>query len=489
MEHLAKKPKLTYKQLFSYSLVIIGLLIIAMPVLAHSQMATPWSTGTPNAQVEPTISTKTPLIEGINANRVPAGQERWYYYEAGQFQPANFAWVSLTLRYQSEVVIEPAQFNFEVLSKQQVETKLSDQQPLGQGKLSIQSVEQGFTEMFWTARMNGDDAFYVRVFNRSPFDLNYNLEANIEPPAVSGAIPASYSDDSPTAVESPPLNVRQLSWQLTAQAVDGMPADQAARWLQQAQALGWISPQGVPAKPDLSAADPEQLWHLVAQAISGLDGQATTEWLTQADALGWLAVPPGTLKDFNPQPPVTPPNAETNDAPVKPTPPPATPTPYQPVNIYPNNPLEFRFDEVNSGRLSPYGVHWYSLLLSDLDDEMIEDFEITMFTTPSNGFIDSRVNFALFPANQYHIWGRGMTNDMEHFGLGMWLSRDKDDHTGERLWSGSLVDGARYLVKVKNDSPVEVDYYLFAGDIVNAELGNPKLHQMDGSLLDQSVAE
>jgi hypothetical protein len=58
----------------------------------------------------------------------------------------------------------------------------------------------------------------------------------------------------------------------------------------------------------------------------------------------------------------------------------------------------------------------------------------------------------------------------------MWVSRDEDPATGERLWSGSLVDGDRYLVKVKNGTPDVVDYYLFPGDIENAELGNPTLH-------------
>ncbi|NJN94567.1 MAG: hypothetical protein HC875_10955 [Anaerolineales bacterium] len=104
-----------------------------------------------------------------------------------------------------------------------------------------------------------------------------------------------------------------------------------------------------------------------------------------------------------------------------------------------------------------------------------------MFSTPSNGFIDSRVNFEIFPAGQYHIWSRGDADYMEHLGLGQWVSRDEDNHTGERLWQGSLVDGDRYLIKVKNSSPEVVDYYLFPDDVENAELGHPTLHQANGT--------
>jgi len=279
------------------------------------------------------------------------------------------------------------------------------------------------------------------------------------------------------------LNARQLSWALTAQAVEDMSAEEAAIWMQQAQAVGWIVTEGtaISAAPQPDQADPQLLWRLTAQAIAGLDADTAARWLTQADSLGWLSIPLNTLK--NPILDVTPTETggdggddQGDSQPVAavPKPPEAI---YSPVNIYPNNPLDFNPQQVNSGRLAPYGEHWYSLLRNDLDEEKIENMALTMFSTPSNGFIDSRVNFEIFPAGQYHIWSRGDADYMENLGLGQWISRDEDDHTGERLWSGSLVDGDRYLIKVKNSSPEVIDYYLFPGDIENAELGNPTLHQ------------
>ena len=119
-------------------------------------------------------------------------------------------------------------------------------------------------------------------------------------------------------------------------------------------------------------------------------------------------------------------------------------------------------------------------MLGDHDDEMIENMKMTMFFTPMTGFMSNRVNFEIFPASQYHIWARGDSDYMEHFGLGLWVSRDEDPNTGERLWNGTLVDGDRYLIKVKNGTPDEIDYYLFPDDVENAELGHPTLHHLDG---------
>ena len=117
----------------------------------------------------------------------------------------------------------------------------------------------------------------------------------------------------------------------------------------------------------------------------------------------------------------------------------------------------------------------------DLDDNLFENMKMTMFFTPIQGYLSNRVNFEIFPAGQYHIWQRGDADYMENMGVGTWVSRDEDPNTGERLWNGSMVDGDSYLIKVKNGTPEEVDYYLFPNDIENAELGNPLLHKIDGT--------
>jgi hypothetical protein len=272
------------------------------------------------------------------------------------------------------------------------------------------------------------------------------------------------------------LNTRQLAWTLTAMAVENMTAERASIWMQQAQAVGWIVTADTSAEmaPNPGKANPQTLWALTAQAIEGQDAEAAAAWLIQADSLGWLSIPLPTVK--NPETETTEQEDDGENPPAEPVQPKES---YTPVNIYPNNPLTFNLESVNSGRLAPYGEHWYSLLRDDLDQTLIEEMELTMFFTPRTGYMSHRINFELLPASQYHVWERGDADYMEHFGDGVWVSRDEDPNTGERLWSGSLVDGDRYLIKVTNGTPDVVDYYLFPGDIENAELGNPILHQAD----------
>jgi hypothetical protein len=77
----------------------------------------------------------------------------------------------------------------------------------------------------------------------------------------------------------------------------------------------------------------------------------------------------------------------------------------------------------------------------------------------------------MFTADQYHIWERGTPNDMAHFGVGSWVSRDGAYETGERLWHGTVVDGDKYYIKLTNNSDEWIDYHLLIGDIINIEMG------------------
>lgn len=471
-----KSAKITYKTLFIYGLIVIALLLVAAPVFANSRSGGHLLDFSLASETGHTFQSARSLARGMNVDHLRPGQEMWYTYSTDSLEDRSLSWISLALRFESEARIEPEQVNFQVLAQPEAASWLSQPVPpdqvLGQGLRSPLVSDDNTVESFWTGQVDEQEQYYVRVFNTSPFALDYTLEVKAEQPAVSGAMPAGLNLKSSQPAS---LNARQAGWALTAQAVERMTAEEAAAWMQNAQAVGWIVTEGTAEAPDPGRADAHLLWQLVAQAIAGKEAAASTQWLVQADTLGWLAVPfgaeaarPAAVDDTG---------SESNSLPA------AVPAPsqtsYSPVNIYPNNPLEFNFKQVNSGRLGPYGEHWYSLLRDDLDKDLVEDMELTMFFTPREGYVSDRVNFELFPASQYHIWGRGDTDYMENFGLGLWVSRDEDPNTGERLWSGSLVDGNRYLVKVKNGTSSVIDYYLFPGDIENAELGNPTLHRSD----------
>jgi len=476
--------KLTYKALFSYSLVVIALLIVAVPVFATTNPAAnllDFSFTTKNGTSPYDARSLSP---GINVDHLNPGEEHWYTYNRDNFDTDELSWVSLALRYESEAVINSEQVNFEVLSAKVdswFQSNTLPQAVLGTGLRSpLQTANPSLTESFWTGNVDEQEYYYVHVFNNSPFALDYALEAKAEQPTLSQAIPASFNTASGATIGNfEVLNARQTAWTLTAMAVENMPAAEAAIWMQQAQEVGWIVTDVTTPEtaPDPGLADPQTLWALTAQAIEGQDAESAARWLIQADQMGWLSIPPQSVK----RPPIHPEHEDTGDGEGDGNPPPAEPIQpqegYTPVNIYPNNPLDLNLHDVNSGRLAPHGEHWYSFVRDDLDEDMIEDMKMTMFFTPRTGYISHRVNFELFPAAEYHIWERGDSDYMHNFGDGAWVSRDEDPNTGERLWSGSLVDGDRYLVKVTNGTDDLIDYYLFPNDVENAELGNPTLYQ------------
>jgi hypothetical protein len=478
MKFTFKPTKLTYKTLFGYSLIIITLLLIAVPVFANAAPGKILDFSFQSTAGQ-SLQTARILTPGVNLNYLEPGGEEWYLYSRESLNNAGMSWISLAMRFNSEALLDDQYVNFEVLTQAENGSWFQgDDIPtemLGRGLRSPVKADTNKIQAFWTGHVAQKEQYYVRVFNNSPFGLDYTLEAKEEQPAVSGATPASFGAAVPN---NETLNARQLAWTLTAHAVENMPAEQAARWMQEAQSIGWIVTAGTVAEniPNPAAASPQTLWNLTAQAIEGQDAEAASRWLLEADSLGWLAIPLDTLKDPNP---VDGGGSAGGDDDGD-DPPPAEPiqpeTSYQPVNIYPNNPLEMDVNNVNSGRLAPYGEHWYAFVRDDLDEDLFEDMAMTMFFTPRTGFTSNRINFEIIPAGQYHIWERGDADYMENLGAGMWTSRDEDPDTGERLWSGSLVDGDRYLVKVKNGTADVVDYYLYPGDIENAELGNPTLH-------------
>jgi hypothetical protein len=215
-------------------------------------------------------------------------------------------------------------------------------------------------------------------------------------------------------------------------------------------------------------------WLLAAQAINGLPPQEAAAWLMSAAALGWL---PGGSATSSSLLPVDP-NAEVSFVPVDKgdqagsgaAAVPVEPDPNIGTSIYPNQPLTL-FEGRNTGRIGPNNEYWYTFTPGKVDGKLIEDLKLTMFFTPGEPNLARHVTFELFTGSQYQIWERGTPDDMEHFGAGSWVSRDGDYITGERLWNGTVVDGDKYFIKITNDTSQWIDYYLFTDDIINTELG------------------
>jgi hypothetical protein len=136
----------------------------------------------------------------------------------------------------------------------------------------------------------------------------------------------------------------------------------------------------------------------------------------------------------------------------------------------PNHPLPLA-NGLNVGSLSPGQQRWFSVVRADQDNEAFEQIALSLFFTPDDGNRIHRVNFDIYPAGQLHSWQLGNANPLRNIGAGGIVSRDGNPNTGELLWSGWLVDGETYYVRLRNDADVPIDYWLFTADVIRPELG------------------
>ncbi|MFQ5613008.1 MAG: hypothetical protein ACE5H9_12840 [Anaerolineae bacterium] len=369
------------------------------------------------------------LVGGLNTGSLAPGEEFWYAYGRGDLAAPEAQSIILNMIFKPGGQRTVNRVSFRVFTFEQVKNFLEGTRPStaseGQGMLVVADYDGNTGERLWAGELAAGELYYVQLVNDADLTVDYRLTAVLQdqalgPQAVPGAV--AVAAQPPAAPRSAgltlPTNVPDADrWLLAAQAIQGLPPEEAAAWLLQASSLGWL-PGNAPAPAGAVEAPP--------------------------------AISP----------------AEAPAAPVDPAP------ASQPDNsIYPGNALPLR--NVNGGSLAPGSEHWYSFKKADLDEEGIESMSLTMFNTPGEGNISNRVNFELFTGRSYRLWERGTPQDMVNFGAGQLVSRDGDDRTGERLWRGTVVDGDLYYVKVKNDSNTWVDYHLITDDIVNTELGEP----------------
>ncbi|MDX1520163.1 MAG: hypothetical protein R3264_00870 [Anaerolineae bacterium] len=422
------------------------------------------------------------LVSGLNTGELNPGQEYWYAYSRLDLGDAGYNSVILSLNFEAEGRAIASRVNFQVFSFEQVESWLRDSSgpvdSLGLGTVASADFDVNTGERFWSGPVLSNDVYYVRIFNLSPSPVQFRLTALGQknpqldqlgslitaPASGQTAIPAAVSVGSADASSSslaesgiaaqPAADPRSLavdlpvqpddspfstSWLLAAQAINGLPPNEAAAWLMSAAMLGWL-PTGVNGSPPQVPANP-------------------------ADGVPLVSVGGGNDDD--------PGSGQV----------PAPPDPTTGENIYPNQPVQL-LEGTNTGRMSPKSEQWYTFTAGKVDAKVIENYSLTMFFTPGEPNLAQNVTFQLFTGDQYQIWERGTADDMRHFGAGSWVSRDDDYNTGERLWHGTVVDGGQYFVKLTNATNEWVDYHLITGDIYNIEMGEPLVNKITARPVD-----
>lgn len=104
---------------------------------------------------------------------------------------------------------------------------------------------------------------------------------------------------------------------------------------------------------------------------------------------------------------------------------------------------------------------WYPIVYNDHDSQVYEEHTFSLVFTPDDGRPVQQVSFEVIPRNMWQARQEGDSRQLPGMGVSQAVSRDPDPLTGERLWSGWLIDGQAYYVRLHNDGDVEIEYWLF----------------------------
>ncbi len=390
-----------------------------------------------------------PLGDGLSIGQLQPGAEQWYQINAATLKNDTDHLVVFSLVYRPGNHEVTPYVNFQVFTQEQVERWLqgSSNVALGVGIFTTADFDPNSAERMWTGSLLREETYYVRLFNNSATPVEYHLMTMSQPAEVLVAEPAVAHEG-----------------QTYAQPAAAMEAGTAAP--------SAANPASV-LKP--AATADEARWRMIVAAVQSMSPEEAVAWLALADQAGLLSGNLDTAAaDRSSTIPAT--EASTSSAVPQPT---AEATPVERTlspaelypSVYPNRPLVLH-DGANVGRLAPNGEHWYAFIRQDYDKQRFEHMALTMFATPADGNRSHHINFQIYPASQIHIWLRGTPKAMVPMGQGQWVERDKDPLTGERLWSGNVVDGDTYYVRIFNHSDQVIDYYLITNDVINTELGD-----------------
>jgi hypothetical protein len=122
---------------------------------------------------------------------------------------------------------------------------------------------------------------------------------------------------------------------------------------------------------------------------------------------------------------------------------------------------------VTRSSLKPGRTQWYTFTHNDpANPNQFQNLAFTLFFTPGDGNRQQQVNFKLYPAGVAETWRR---DQIVNFGAGMLVSRDGNNLTGERLWSGTVIRDETYLLAIENGADVTIDYSLFNADVASPD--------------------
>ena len=126
------------------------------------------------------------------------------------------------------------------------------------------------------------------------------------------------------------------------------------------------------------------------------------------------------------------------------------------------------------GEMEPGAQQWYLVSSASFGSESDQLVVLNMVYRPGGHDVSPYVNFQVFAQGQVDQWLQGYSDPA--MGVGTFTTTDFDENSSERLWSGSMLRGEMYYVRLFNNSSAPVEYHLMAtGQPVEIVVSEPEV--------------
>ncbi len=105
---------------------------------------------------------------------------------------------------------------------------------------------------------------------------------------------------------------------------------------------------------------------------------------------------------------------------------------------------------------------WFNFTTPNTNPDSFDflSYLVELTHTPGYGNVANYVNVELYPYQQQHLWRRGDGDKIVPLGAGSFTEYDEPTDSHTWIWDGHLVSNTTYFVRVRNDSPLDIDYDL-----------------------------
>jgi hypothetical protein len=138
-----------------------------------------------------------------------------------------------------------------------------------------------------------------------------------------------------------------------------------------------------------------------------------------------------------------------------------------PAGSNPTVPLQLDNVNANASRLDPGEERWYTYTPPTTGTGWTDHVNMTLVNIPAGWQVTDRVQLQIFTGDKLALWARG--DKLVNTGAGEIVERDGDRNTGEHIWAGDMMKGAKYYIQVRNESATPISYKLYTKDFIHEE--------------------